>query len=209
MPIHPTKVSTFLLVFALSHYSIAQTKISADAGSWVPINGSVTFDKETIHVMNNGNATTLLWLNNMTMKNGVVELDIKGKDVAGQSFVGVAFHGTGDDDYEAVYFRPFNFRNPEKKNHALQYISKPEYDWSVLRQRFPGKYENSLEPAPDPNDWFHVRLVIEFPMVRAYVNNSTTPVLEVEQISERKDGKLGLWVDSEDGWFRNVTISKK
>jgi hypothetical protein len=46
-------------------------------------------------------------------------------------------------------------------------------------------------------------------MVRAYVNNSTTPVLEVEQISERKDGKLGLWVDSEDGWFRNVTISKK
>jgi hypothetical protein len=66
-----------------------------------------------------------------------------------------------------------------------------------------------LEPAPDPNDWFHVRLVIEFPMVRAYVNNSTTPVLEVEQISERKDGKLGLWVDSEDGWFRNVTISKK
>jgi hypothetical protein len=159
--------------------------------------------------MNNGNATTLLWLNNMTMKNGVVELDIKGKDVAGQSFVGVAFHGTGDDDYEAVYFRPFNFRNPEKKNHAVQYISKPEYDWSVLRQRFPGKYENSLEPAPDPNDWFHVRLVIEFPMVRAYVNNSTTPVLEVEQISERKDGKLGLWVDSEDGWFRNVTISKK
>jgi hypothetical protein len=66
-----------------------------------------------------------------------------------------------------------------------------------------------LEPAPDPNDWFHVRIEIEFPMVRVYVNNSAQPALEVEQISTRKDGKLGLWVDSEDGWFRNVVVSKR
>jgi hypothetical protein len=143
------------------------------------------------------------------MADGHIDLDIKGKDVAGQSFVGMAFHGAGDEDYEAVYFRPFNFRSPERKDHAVQYISKPEYDWSTLRKNFPGKYENPLEPAPDPNDWFHVRIEIEFPMVRVYVNNSAQPALEVEQISTRKDGKLGLWVDSDDGWFRNVVVSKR
>ena len=205
---HPTKLFAIIPVLAISHCA-AQNKVTADASNWVPINCNITFDQGNIHVINKGNGTALLWLNNTALKNGVIELDIKGKDVAGQSFVGVAFHGTGDDEYEAVYFRPFNFRNPERKNHAVQYISKPEYDWSVLRQRFPGKYENPLEPSPDPNDWFHVRLVIEFPMVRAYVNHSAVPVLEVQQISERKDGKLGLWVDSEDGWFRDVVISRK
>jgi hypothetical protein len=194
---------------ALAYCSNAQIKAAANAGSWTASNCEVTFDNGIIHIINKGDETALLWLNNTTMKNGVIELDIKGKDAAGQSFVGLAFHGSGDKDYEGVYFRPFNFHNPERKDHAVQYISKPEYDWQVLRQRFPGKYENPLVPAPDPNDWFHVKIVIEFPMVRAYVNESKEPVLEVEQISQRKDGKLGLWVDSEDGWFRNITISKK
>jgi hypothetical protein len=35
------------------------------------------------------------WLNGVTFSNGVIELDIRGKDVLQQSFVGVAFHGTG------------------------------------------------------------------------------------------------------------------
>jgi hypothetical protein len=204
-----SKLVAFIAVFALSHYSNGQTKVTAEADSWTTVHCRATFERGIIHVVNTGNATALLWLNNSTMADGHIDLDIKGKDVAGQSFVGMAFHGAGDEDYEAVYFRPFNFRSPERKDHAVQYISKPEYDWSTLRKNFPGKYENPLEPAPDPNDWFHVRIEIEFPMVRVYVNNSAQPALEVEQISTRKDGKLGLWVDSDDGWFRNVVVSKR
>src|SRR5262249_39626619 len=41
---------------------------------------------------------------------GAVDVDIRGKDVAQQSFVGVAFHGADLTAYDAVYFRPFNFR---------------------------------------------------------------------------------------------------
>src|SRR3977135_3729529 len=33
------------------------------------------------------------WLEGVNFTNGIVELDIKGKDVLQQSFVGIAFHG--------------------------------------------------------------------------------------------------------------------
>jgi hypothetical protein len=149
----------------------------------------------------------LLGLNNTNFKNGIVELDIKGKDVRGQSFVGVALHGSDNETYDAVYFRPFNFRDPEKKDRAVQYIDKPDNDWDVLREKHPGKYEHAVQPVPDPNDWFHVKIVINFPTIKVYVNGSKEPSLEVEQISKRENGKLGLWIDSEDGWFKNMVIT--
>jgi len=31
----------------------------------------------------------------------------------------------------------------------------------------------------------------------------------VEQLGKGKDGGLGLWIDSKDGWFRNLVVSKK
>src|SRR5437016_3013637 len=37
---------------------------------------------------------------------GTIELDIRGKDVAQQSFLGVAFHGVDTSTHDAVYFRP-------------------------------------------------------------------------------------------------------
>jgi len=42
--------------------------------------------------------------------NGVIEFDVRGKDLAQQSFVGVAFHGVDATSYDAIYFRPFNFK---------------------------------------------------------------------------------------------------
>lgn len=65
---------------------------------------------------------------------GIIEFDVRGKDVFQQSFVGVAFHGVGEA-YEAVYFRPFNFRtgDPSRQSHALQYVSQPTYTWDKLR----------------------------------------------------------------------------
>jgi hypothetical protein len=41
-----------------------------------------------------------------------------------------------------------------------------------------------------------------------YINGSEEPTLEVEQISKREEGKLGLWLDSKDGWFKNVVVTR-
>jgi hypothetical protein len=139
---------------------------------------------------------------------GTIEFDARGKDVS-MSFVGIAFHGMGSA-CEAVYFRPFNFRNsdPAARAHAVQYVSNPVYTWDRLRNESPGKYEKPVAPAPDPNAWFHARIVVAYPMVSVFVNGAAEPSLAVEQLSGRKAGWLGLWVgNASGGEFANVKVT--
>lgn len=153
----------------------------------------------------------IAWLKGITFSNGTISFDVKGKDVMQQSFVGIAFHGLNDSTYDAVYFRPFNFRSAEqaRKNHSVQYISNPANDWFVLREKFPNKYEQPVNPIPDPNNWFHVRIVVQSPSVKVYVNNSAAPCLEVQQLSTHGTGMLGLWVGNGSGGdWRNLKIEE-
>jgi hypothetical protein len=203
---------TILLIILLTGFWCgnlnAQTAIEPKKEKWIAHNSTVSFsDDGLIHLTNTSEKSALLWVKDTNFMNGTVELDIKGKDVRGESFVGIAFHGADNDYYDGVYFRPFNFRSPDRKDHSVQYIDKPASDWEVLRETFPGKYENHLHPVPDPNDWFHAKIVIDFPEVLVYVNGSMEASLKVEQISLRKNGKLGLWIDGKEGWFKNVVIT--
>ncbi len=180
----------------------------ADPDDWTVFNRKVTFKKETIH-LNAKASDGLLILNDVDFKNGTIELDIKGKNTPGRSFVGMAFHVLDNSTFDAVYFRPFNFRNPQRNSHSIQYISMPDNDWSILRKSFPGKYEHTIDPVPEPVDgWFHVRIEVEHPEVKVFVNGAEKPTLQVEQISERKHGKLGFWVgNGSEGWFRDLKIT--
>src|SRR5512142_1151173 len=65
----------------------------------------------------------LAWWPEIKFSNGAIEFDVRGKDVFQRSFVGIAFHGVDEKTFDAVYFRPFNFRaaDPARKNHAVQY----------------------------------------------------------------------------------------
>lgn len=140
---------------------------------------------------------------------GTIEFDVRGKDVVQQSFVGVAFHGAGEA-YEAVYFRPFNFRagDPERQSHSLQYVSHPAYTWDRLRSEHPGQYEKAITPAPDPNGWVHARIVVAYPKISVYVNGAVEPSLVVDQISDHKTGWVGLWVGNGSGGdFANLKVS--
>src|SRR5690606_19989277 len=102
-----------------------EKKISVDPEQWTVFNREVKYQNDVIH-LNANNEDGILWLNDTNFKNGTIELDIKGKDVRGQSFVGVAFHGRDNKNYDAIYFRPFNFESPERKFHSVQYVNMPE-----------------------------------------------------------------------------------
>lgn len=150
----------------------------------------------------------LLILNGVEFQNGTIEVDIKGKNVPGQSFVGLAFHGVNDSTFDAVYFRPFNFRNPERNTHSVQYISAPQYGWYKLRSEHPGEYENNVTPVPEPDEWFHATIQVAYPEVKVYVNHSSKPSLVVNQISTREKGWIAFWVgNNSEGWFKNLEIS--
>ena len=141
------------------------------------------------------------YLRGIQFGNGTIEFDVKGKDVQGQSFVGVAFHGVDGTTYEAIYFRPFNFRteDPARHGHAVQYISHPTYTWQKLRAERPGTFEQPVSPAPDPNGWFHVRIVVASPKVSVFVGDAKAPSLVVDQLSDRTTGLVGLWVGNNSG----------
>ncbi|HSH20977.1 MAG TPA: hypothetical protein VLA03_11015 [Draconibacterium sp.] len=148
----------------------------------------------------------------LEFENGTIEFDVKGKDVAGKSFVGVAFHIQNEETYNAVYFRPFNFNNPDKtkSGHSVQYICHPEFTWSKLRTEFPEQFENPVQAIPDPNEFFHAKLVVKWPMVSVFVEDSTEPSLSVKMKSDFKKGKIGFWVGyGSDGSIKNLIVTKQ
>jgi len=150
------------------------------------------------------------WLGTREFSDGVIEFDVRGKDEFQKSFVGVAFHGVNDTTFDAVYLRPFNFKTTDdlRRKHQVQYISMPRHDWFVLRDAFPGKYEQPVDPVPDPNGWVHVRVVIASKKVSVYIDRNPKPSLEVGQLEDLVKGKIGLWAgNGSAGDWANVSFT--
>ena len=157
----------------------------------------------------------LMVLKNYKFEEGSIEFDVKGRDVVQQSFPGIAFHIQNDSACDVVYFRPFNFApaDTSRRHRAVQYISLPKFEWWYLREHFPLKYENKVNPVPKADEWFNAKVVIDGRKIRVFVNNSTLPSLEVEKLTDTKSGEIGLWDSGgeheSDANFANLVIIPK
>nr|MBX2822456.1 DUF1080 domain-containing protein [Rhodothermaceae bacterium] len=152
------------------------------------------------------------WLRDRTFSEGTIEFDVKGEDNQGASFVGIAFHGEDENTYEGIYFRPFNFNAEDAsgRSHMVQYHNIPNHNWRTLRSESPGVYEAEIPSPPGPDDWFRVRVEVEGKQITVYVNDHSEPVLSVESLSERNEGKIALWSGNNSlGRFANLTITDK
>lgn len=180
-----------------------------DSELWEYHNVRTSYQGGILEMQVDGNGGLLI-LKDVNFSDGTIELDIKGEDKRGGSFLGLAFHGVDEKTYDAIYFRAFNFRSPEKSGNAMQYISHPEHTWYSLRKKDLGKYENNIIPAPDPDNWFHVKVVIKSPKVEVFVNGNNEPSLVVNQLSSRNKGWLAFWADGNSkGNFKNLVIIKE
>ncbi|MCE6993037.1 family 16 glycoside hydrolase [Dyadobacter sp. CY323] len=205
-----------ILVFITSLPSLAQTirPDLHDLNIWEVQNRKVEAftdgDKKAIRFSVAEDEGFML-LKGYTFSEGSIEFDVKGKNVLQQSFIGVAFHVQDFKTNEVVYFRPFNFMNPDtvRRPRSVQYTSMPDNPWPKLRESFPGKYENKVNPVPNPDDWFHVRITVSGKLIKVYVDNSPTPSLEVESLSKFTTGKIALWAGPmSDPSFANFQITK-
>jgi hypothetical protein len=152
----------------------------------------------------------VVWIEGSDFAEGTIELDVRGRDVLQQSFLGVAFHRKDDNTYEAVYLRPFNFRaaDPERHQHAVQYIAAPDYDWPRLRKEFPEEFENPVDPSVAPTEWVPLRVVVKGRTIQVYVGAVRSPTLEVRKLGSADRGAIGLWVgNNSDGDFANLRIT--
>jgi hypothetical protein len=150
------------------------------------------------------------WIEGSDFAEGTIEVEVRGRDVLGQSFLGLAFHRKDDSTYEGVYLRPFNFRaeDPARHQHAVQYIVAPDYDWPRLRKEFPEEFENPVDPSVAPTDWVPLRIVVKGQGIQIYVGTVKAPALEVRKLGSLDRGMVGLWVgNNSDGDFANLRIT--
>lgn len=182
------------------------------AGKLKAVNRQVTKlqgSRDGVHVSQSEDPG-LVWIEGSDFGEGTIEVDVRGRDVLQQSFVGVAFHGQDDKTYESVYLRPFNFRadDPVRHQHAVQYMASPDYDWPRLRKEFPEEFENPVDPLVAPTDWVPLRIVVKGSTIQVYVGAVKSPTLEARKLGQQNRGIVGLWTgNNSDGDFANLRIT--
>jgi hypothetical protein len=152
----------------------------------------------------------LVWIEESDFTEGVIEVEVRGRDQFQRSFVGIAFHRKDDNTHEAVYVRPFNFRAQDqfRHRHALQYMMVPDFDWPRLREQFPDEFENSVDPSVVPTGWVNLRVVVRARTIEAYVGRDEALALAVRKLGNLNRGIIGLWTgNNSDGDFANLRIT--
>jgi hypothetical protein len=164
---------------------------------------------------------TFAQIEGLDCTNGVIEAEVAGSPAPSASpgargFVGIAFRlqanrdSSGRQTYDAFYLRPTNGRveDQERRNHAVQYISHPEWTWSRLRRETPSRYEAYVDLLPDT--WTKIRIEVRGAQARLYVNNQPQPVLIVNDVKSGPSAKgaIALWIGPETvAHFRNLGIT--
>jgi hypothetical protein len=161
------------------------------------------------------------WIDGVAFTNGVIEAEIAGSlaqdaGTGARGFVGIAFRlqtdraADGPQAYDAFYLRPTNGRadDQERRNHAVQYISHPDWTWSRLRKETPSRYESYVDIVPDT--WTKVRIEVRGAQAKLYVNAQPQPVLIVNDVKSGASGKgaVALWVGPGTvAHFRNLVVT--
>jgi hypothetical protein len=210
-----------IILLIISNITFAQKKETLDLADLYKKGKLQVVNREIKTVTENGKnfiqlsenkEEGLVWLPTKDFKNGKITIKMRGKDVLQRSFVGVAFHGLNDTTYDAVYCRPFNFfaKDSIRKIHAIQYISHPIFTWKKLREERNGVFEKEIINPPNPNDWFTMTLIIDKKSVKAFINQDVKPSLVVEKLSDRQNGKIGIFVgDGAGGDFETIITESK
>jgi hypothetical protein len=157
----------------------------------------------------------LATLEGVVFANGVIEAEIAGVPAPGapegaRGFVGIAFRVQNDlRTYDAFYLRPTNGRadDQERRNHAVQYVSHPDWPWFRLRKETPSKYEAYVDLEPDT--WTKIKIEVRGQQARLYVHGQALPTLIVNDVKSGADGKglVALWLDRGTvAHFRNVSV---
>jgi hypothetical protein len=188
-----------------------------DNGTWSITHAeasSIALDgKHVIHLVADGDSANgvvgMALPRAFAFSTGVIDIDLKGKNVRGRSFLGVAFNVIDEKTFEAIYFRPFNFKaDSPMREHAVQYLAWPHNTWEHLRTNSPGQFENAVSPVPDPDGWFHARIEVTDEQVRVFVDHAKEASLVTRRLAKGGMSRpAGLFVDSSDGHYANLALT--
>ena len=158
------------------------------------------------------------FLRGVDFADGTIEVDVAAKIIGTAppgsptppGFIGVAFRARSDaNHYELFYLRPGNSLSSDqvRRNHSVQYMSMPDFDWSKLRWRWPSVYEAYADLEPEA--WIRMKIEVAGRQAKLYVNSAPRPVLVVDGLKgEDLTGGVGLWPSGQqENYFSNVRIT--
>jgi hypothetical protein len=155
------------------------------------------------------------YVNGTAIQDGVIEADVAVKittppGVRMPGFTGIAFRARPDGShYDMFYLRPRNALSDDQamRNHAVQYVAKPDFDWYPLRRQWPWLYESWAGIKPET--WIHVRIEIHGRSARLFLNGSDSPSLVVNGLKgEDLSGGVALWgYPGEESYFSDLRVT--
>ncbi len=167
-----------------------------------------------------GNPKQMAVLKGTEFSEGAIDVDIysvltEDAPVGARGFVGIAFRvdtdlADGSAPYDAIYLRPANGRtdDPERKKHAIQYISNPDFHFDVSREEAPGKYEKPADIGL--GEWIHLTIEVEGNSAKAYVNGELALEVDELQSSVENGTAVALWANpGTDAHFANLVITNE
>jgi hypothetical protein len=157
-------------------------------------------------------------LRGVDFADGTIEADVAAKVTlatpAGSpvptAFIGIAFRSRSDaNHYELFYLRPGNSGSSDQlqRNHSVQYMSMPDFDWYKLRKAWPSAYEAYADLEPEA--WTRMRIEVAGRQAKLYLNSAPKPVLVVDGLKgEDLTGGIGLWAGGgQESYFSNMRIT--
>ena len=171
--------------------------------------------RKAVRLTNDTQKDGFALLRGTDFQDGTIEGDIALKittppGVRMPGFVGIAFRARPDASrYELFYVRPGNSSSDdqEMRNHSVQYVSEPNFDWYKLRQEWPWVYEAYADLRTET--WTKVRIEVKGRSAKLYLNGSEQPSLVVDGLKgEDLRGGVALWgYQGEEAYFSNVQIT--
>lgn len=216
-----TKLLFVLSSFFFCTITFAQKISLKKADGIIPINTEITEQKhkgkaalKVKAIKNNKSAMVLLPVSDFA--EGTIEFEMAANRAANshpesRGFAGLAFHISKDTiNYDVIYLRATNGRAEDqvRRNHTVQYMAQPDFDFQVLREKFPEKYETYVDMVPD--EWIKLKIVVEGRITKLYVHEQEQPTLIVkDMLNKTTIGGIALWVGgSTEAYYRNMKISK-
>jgi hypothetical protein len=170
--------------------------------------------RKAVRLTTQSNDEVFAFLKGTQIQDGTIEADIAMKrttapGVRMPGFIGIAFRArTGASHYDLFYLRPWNSRADDQamRNHSVQYVAAPGFDWYKLRREWPWIYESYADLQPE--GWNEIKIEVHGRTAKLYVNGSENPSLIVDGLKgEDLQGGVALWgYSGEEAYFSNVKV---
>lgn len=196
----------------------AQTFPLSDTNALVVTGGKAEqveyLGRKAVRLTTTENSDIFAYITGSAMQDGIVEADIAVKittppGVRMPGFTGIAFRARPDGShYDMFYLRPRNASSDDQamRNHSVQYVAKPGYDWYPLRRQWPWIYESWADLKPD--SWMHVKIEVHGRSARLFLDGAGSPSLVVNGLKgEDLAGGIALWgYPGEESYFSNLRV---